>query len=305
MTVLPATPTWAASRTCFPSADSVGDLDQVVDLGACADAGFADGRPIHRRIRADLDVVFDDQPADLRDLFVAAVAAVREAEAVGAEHDPVLEHDAAADLNPLADGDLGVETQSSPISAKRPIVTWGCTMVRAPIRAPSATTAKAPMLASGAMAAPGSTCASGWTPPGGRHPSANSAIARANIRYRSSARRTAQGTSVTAGAAITADARVPRSSSRYLRFAKNVRSPEPAFSSAATLVTSMSPSPSSGAREPRGNVAQLHVDTALRSKKLTRCSSLNVSWTACTRGSRTPGATASSRRSSLSGALGS
>ena len=29
--------------------------------------------------------------------------------------------------------------------------------------------------------------------------------------------------------------------------------------------------------EPGGNVAQLHVDTALRSKKLTRCSSLKIS----------------------------
>ena len=43
-----------------PDLDAVPDLHEVVDLGTGADAGLTNGRPIDRRIRADLDVVFDD-----------------------------------------------------------------------------------------------------------------------------------------------------------------------------------------------------------------------------------------------------
>ena len=43
------------------------------------------------------------------DLFMGTVAAMREPEAVGAEHDAVLQHDAAADADTLADGGLGVD----------------------------------------------------------------------------------------------------------------------------------------------------------------------------------------------------
>ena len=51
--------------------DAVRDLDEIVDLGAGADARLADGGTIDRRVRADLDVVFDDDAADLRNLVVA------------------------------------------------------------------------------------------------------------------------------------------------------------------------------------------------------------------------------------------
>ena len=53
---------------------AVGDLHEVVDLGAGADARLADRRPIDGRVRANLDVVVDDDAADLRDLPVRAVA---------------------------------------------------------------------------------------------------------------------------------------------------------------------------------------------------------------------------------------
>ena len=49
-------------------ADIVADLDQIVDLGALADHGVADGAAVDRGAGADLDVVLDDDAADLRHL---------------------------------------------------------------------------------------------------------------------------------------------------------------------------------------------------------------------------------------------
>ena len=57
----------------LPDGHAVGDLHQVVDLRAGADARLADGRPIDRRVRADLHVVFDDDVGALRNLQVRAV----------------------------------------------------------------------------------------------------------------------------------------------------------------------------------------------------------------------------------------
>ena len=48
------------------------DLNQVVDLGSLADDRVADGAAIDRGLSPDLDVVLDDDAADLRDLGVAA-----------------------------------------------------------------------------------------------------------------------------------------------------------------------------------------------------------------------------------------
>ena len=276
--VLPAMPTCAASSTFRPRRDAVGDLDEVVDLGAGADARLADGRPIDRRVRADLHVVFDDDAADLRDLLVGAVAAMREAEAVAADDGAVLQDDAVADTNTLADRDVGVDdavvANLRKASDRHVRVHDGAC---ADPRALGHRRERDRMLASGAIVAPGSTYARRCTTAGGRHSSANSATARANVRYGSSARSTAHGSVGDPGAAMTADACVFRSSSRYLRLEKKVRSPAAACverGDAGDLDVAVALE-STG--EPRGNVAQLHVDTALRSKKLTRCSSLSIS----------------------------
>ena len=58
---------------------------------------LADRRPIDRRVRADLDVVFDDDVAVLRNLEMRAVRLLDEAEAVAADHRAVLHDDAMAD----------------------------------------------------------------------------------------------------------------------------------------------------------------------------------------------------------------
>ena len=44
----------------------VGNLDEIVDLGALADDGVGQGAAIDRGIGADLDVVLDDHPPDMR-----------------------------------------------------------------------------------------------------------------------------------------------------------------------------------------------------------------------------------------------
>ena len=44
----------------------VGDLDQIVDLGAFPDHGVAAAAAIDRRIGADLDIVLDNDTAELR-----------------------------------------------------------------------------------------------------------------------------------------------------------------------------------------------------------------------------------------------
>ena len=49
----------------------VPDLDQVVDLGAAADAGDIQRRTIDGRVGSNLDVVLDDNAPDLPDLPVA------------------------------------------------------------------------------------------------------------------------------------------------------------------------------------------------------------------------------------------
>ena len=52
---------------------AVADLNEVVDFGAGLNPRFADGRPIDRRVRADFDIVFDDDARRLRNFLVGAV----------------------------------------------------------------------------------------------------------------------------------------------------------------------------------------------------------------------------------------
>ena len=66
-------PIWPTSRLCWPMLAVVGDLHQVVDLGAGADARGLEGAAIDRGAGADLDVVADLDVAQLRHLDVPAV----------------------------------------------------------------------------------------------------------------------------------------------------------------------------------------------------------------------------------------
>ena len=54
-----------------PDDDVVGDLHQIVDLGAFADHGIGEKAAIDGRIGADLDAVADDDAADLGNFDMA------------------------------------------------------------------------------------------------------------------------------------------------------------------------------------------------------------------------------------------
>ncbi len=88
---------------------AVRDLHEIVDLAPGADPRRPDRRSIDRGLCADLDVVFDDDSADLRNLVVGAVGPLREAEPVAADDGAVLDDDAIADPHPLANRDARVE----------------------------------------------------------------------------------------------------------------------------------------------------------------------------------------------------
>ena len=74
----------------------VGDLHQIVDLGALADHRVAAGAAIDRRVGADLDVVLDDDAADLRN-FEVPLRPHGEAETVLADAHARMEDHAVAD----------------------------------------------------------------------------------------------------------------------------------------------------------------------------------------------------------------
>ena len=89
-------PTCDGQQRVAADGDAVGDLHEVVDLGAGPDARLAHRRAVDGGVGADLDVVLDHHRPGLRDLLVGAVGVVREAEAVGADHRAVLHDDARA-----------------------------------------------------------------------------------------------------------------------------------------------------------------------------------------------------------------
>src|SRR5215218_5858082 len=83
--------------------DTVRDLHEVIDLRTGADPRLPHRRTIDRRIRANLDVVFDDDIGDLRNLLVRAVGSMGEAEPVAADDGAVLNHAPRADYDAFAD----------------------------------------------------------------------------------------------------------------------------------------------------------------------------------------------------------
>src|SRR5262249_26352082 len=85
-----------------PNRDAVSDLHEIVDLGSGTNPRLPDGRSIDRRVGANLDVVFDDDAADLGNLLMGAIRPRGEAEAVAADDGAVLNDDAIANLHALA-----------------------------------------------------------------------------------------------------------------------------------------------------------------------------------------------------------
>ena len=72
MTELPGNAGLGRDHHVFPDVDVVADVHQVVDFRAPADARDIQGAAVDRRVGADFDVVFNLEPANLREFFVAS-----------------------------------------------------------------------------------------------------------------------------------------------------------------------------------------------------------------------------------------
>ena len=77
-------PTWPTITQCRPMIDVVPDLHEIINFRAFADHRILERAAVDAAVGADLHVVLDDHPADLRHLEVAP-GAHGEAEAVLAD----------------------------------------------------------------------------------------------------------------------------------------------------------------------------------------------------------------------------
>ncbi len=97
-TVEPGESDLAAEQGVFADFRGVADEDQVVKLGAAADARLADGGAVDAGVGLDFDVVFQDGGAGLQHFVPAAVRLLGEAKAIRADDDAVLQDDAVAEF---------------------------------------------------------------------------------------------------------------------------------------------------------------------------------------------------------------
>src|SRR3982751_6106824 len=81
-------------------ANVMGDLHQIVDLGPLTDDRIRHGAAIDGRVRADFDIVLNDNAADLRHTL-RAFGAADKAEAVLADPGAAMNDDAVADQRVL------------------------------------------------------------------------------------------------------------------------------------------------------------------------------------------------------------
>ena len=151
-------PTWRDDDAMAADDDVVADLHEVVDLGALADHRVAAGAPVDGGVGADLDVVLDDDAADLRHLEMA-LAPHGEAEAVLADAAPawritrlpisaLASGGAGGDRAVAADAHLRPDDRLAPITVPDPISAPG------PITAPGSTTTPCSSRAVGCTNAP-------------------------------------------------------------------------------------------------------------------------------------------------------
>lgn len=98
----------SSDRAGFANGAAVTNLDEIVDLGVAADAGFADGGAIDGTVAADFYAVFEDGAAGLLHLE-PAVAGGDETEAFGTDDCAAVDDAICADLGALVEGAVGVE----------------------------------------------------------------------------------------------------------------------------------------------------------------------------------------------------
>src|SRR5215204_3289601 len=85
------------------------DLDEIINLRASPDTRFADRRAINRRVRADFDIVFQNDAPDLRDFQPTLLFVLRVAETVRADGRVVVNNAARADTAVFANRDARMD----------------------------------------------------------------------------------------------------------------------------------------------------------------------------------------------------
>ena len=61
----------------LPDMHVMSDLDQIINLGSGTDISIRPAAPVDGTVGADLDIVLDDHPAQLRNLFMARGAGAK------------------------------------------------------------------------------------------------------------------------------------------------------------------------------------------------------------------------------------
>ena len=274
-------PTCAASSTLLSEHDAVTDLHQVVDLRARLDPGLAHRRPINRRIRADLDIVLDNDRSGLRNLDVGPVGSRAQSRSRRCRSPRRSGRRRARRRCTRSRIETCACTHTVGSDRWRPGRSTACGWRT--VRAPSARPGRPPRTGrSRRWRRPRhpATAASGCTPDGGR--SAGISSGRGVRKRRRTARRAEHGTrgGVDVRSAMTALARVRSSARAYFMLARNVRSPGPACSIVATRTMFRLPSPSNGQPSAAARSASVtrsrisrRSERAIRSTKRARCGS--------------------------------
>ena len=85
------------------------DLDQIIDLGTTPDPSLVQGRAIDGRIRADFDIILDDDATALSHCDGATGCVRHITKSVGAEHDARMQNDAISNTGFVAQDRAGVD----------------------------------------------------------------------------------------------------------------------------------------------------------------------------------------------------
>src|SRR6266478_7127099 len=94
----------------FPNLYVMPDMYQIVDLRASPDAGHIQGAAINSRVSSDLDVVFNFQSADLRELLIASGLLIAHiAESVTPQHRARVNNYSITNANARIDGYVRIQ----------------------------------------------------------------------------------------------------------------------------------------------------------------------------------------------------
>src|SRR5690242_6387203 len=92
----------SAQHCIGANARRVANYDEVVELGAAADAGFSNGSAIHAGVGLDFDIIFKNRGARLLHFVPGSVLLLGETEAVASDDGAILQNHAIAYAAKLA-----------------------------------------------------------------------------------------------------------------------------------------------------------------------------------------------------------